>query len=90
MLPKYIFIHSKQICIEKEIFLLFSFFSNQLKYLLLYEFFIWCFSSDHTCSSIFIFKSQNFSFSIQIEQEHDVVRKLLRKIQNIKILFNES
>ena len=37
-----------------------------------------------------ICKIQNFIFSIEIEQQHDVVRKLLRRIQNIRILCNES
>ena len=65
-----------------------NFFSKIYIYIfLLYEFFIRYFSSDYICSSIFICKSQNFTFSVY---KHDVVRKLLRRIQNIIILCNES
>ena len=47
------------------------------------NFFIQCFSSDHIWPSIFFSrKIQNFTFSIEIEQQHDDVRKLLSRIQN--------
>ena len=64
MISKYIFIQSKQIYIQKETFLLYILFSIQLNYFLLNKFFIRYFSSDHIWSSIFICKSQNFTFSI--------------------------
>ena len=35
-------------------------------------------------------KIQNFNFGMQIKKQHDAVRKLLGRIQNIKTLWNES
>ena len=48
---------------QNEIFLLYNFFLHPIKIFLLYEFFIWYFSSDRIWSSIFLYKSQNFTFS---------------------------
>ena len=66
------------------------FFFIQLKYFLLYEFFIWYFSSDHLWSSIFVCSRILVSVYKLNRSQHDVVRKLLRKIRNIRIMCNES
>ena len=53
-----------------------------MQLIFLREFFFRYFSSNYIWSSIFVCKSHNFTFNIWIEQQYDVVRKLLRRIQN--------
>ena len=93
VISKYIFTQSKQICNQKRKTLkYFYIFYIWLKYFYI----IWIFHSilsilsDHIWSSIFISKSLNFTFSMLIEKQHNAVRNLLRRIQNIRTLWNES
>ena len=66
MISEYIFIQSKQICIQKKkkTFLLYKFFHPIKIFLYYMKFFIRSFSSDHIWSFIFICKSQNFTFGM--------------------------
>ena len=73
MTSKYIFIQSKNYCIQEKIFLSNIFFSFIF---LLYEFFIEYFSGEHIWSSTRIYESQNFTFSMQTEQQHEDVNIL--------------
>ena len=100
MISKYIFIQSKQICIpKKKTFLLYNFFSfHAIKiFFILYEFFIRYFYSAHIWSAIFICKSKFYFHYVAARccydaatKHHYAVRKLLRRIQNIRTLWNES
>ena len=64
----------------RNIFTIYIFFIQEHFFLLLYEFLIHNFSSEHIWSSICIYKSQNFTLSMQIEQQHEDAEKLQRRI----------
>ena len=61
-------------------------YSRRKKYIgnvsLLYKFFIQSYSGQYIWSSICIYKSQNFTSSMKIEQQHEGVKNLLRRILN--------
>ena len=65
------------LCSIRNIFIIYIFFI-QVKYILLYEFFIHYFSGEHIWSSTCIYKGQNFTFSMQVEQHYEGAKKLRR------------
>ena len=80
MLSSYILFNQNNFAFNKKYFYHIYIFHSRKFFLLLYEFLIHNFSGEHIWSSICIYESQNFTLSMQIEQQHEDAEKLQRRI----------